>query len=283
MRSSSSPSWHALWQFKVSESVGKPTSILNGKGADIVASTVVVADFFRDGCSKARCTNTMKDGSLVSHDLELTPVKDGILGTSRNIVLLKKTFGFGARDAEVFGEDGLSTPLPIPPPAARAPSGRDWEYFDYMPEVATGTRVGTVRLGARDIEVFGEHGLSEPLPAPPPAARRLSGRDMEYFYDALPAPKSFGARDAEVFGVDGLTVPLPAPPQPMGRLSARDVENYFDDGLPVTDKATPNAAVPKPAFLGARDVEVFGLSGLSAPLPTLPPTARVRSARDMEF
>jgi hypothetical protein len=222
------------------------------------------------------------DCSLICHDLELTPVKDGILGTSRNIALLTRPSGGGARDVEVFGVDGLATPLPAPP-ALRAPSGRDMEYFDDLPEAVIGTRVGTIRLAARDVEVFGEYGLDEPLPAPPPAPRHLSCRDMEYFYDAPPPPKSFGARDAEVFGVDGLAEPLPAPPQQIGRLSSRDAENYFDDGMPVFEKAAPSARVPAPARLGPRDVEVFGACGLSMPLPIPAHAARVPSGRDMEY
>ena len=262
--------------------------------------------------------------SLVAHDLELTTVKDGILGTSRNIVLIKTPAVFGARDVEVFGEDGLSTPLPAPP-IARAPSGRDMEYFDEMPFI-TGTRVGTIRLGARDVEVFGEDGLCIPLPAPL-VTRAPSGRDMEYFdempfmgdaevldeddlSEAFPAPPpaashpgvsdrvfcvhpppiSFGARDAEVFGEDGLSKPLSAP-QAARTPSGRDME-FFDEMPFVTgirvDTIRPGIsdrvidAQPPPISYGARDVEVFGEDGLSAPLPA-PLVARAPSGRDMEY
>ena len=63
-----SPSWHTLWKFKVSEVAGKPLGqFLNGKGADLNASATVVADFFREAHSKARCTNTAKDGRCEAH------------------------------------------------------------------------------------------------------------------------------------------------------------------------------------------------------------------------
>lgn len=106
-----------------------------------------------------------------------------------------------ARDLEVFDP---SEPMTIPTPpaaAARHLSARDQEYFDDGSESGTlGPLKGAdaereptivkveyppgVRPGARDLEVFGHAETPEVMVLPLTAARRLSGRDQEYFCDA---------------------------------------------------------------------------------------------------
>ena len=62
-----SESWHALWGFEKSESVGQSISILNG--ADSAAWSTLMSELDRDGSTCRRCTNAAKDGTVYSHDL----------------------------------------------------------------------------------------------------------------------------------------------------------------------------------------------------------------------
>ena len=82
-----SDSWHKLWKFTKEETIGGSINILQGEGTNVVAAKALMARQKADGISAtARCTNPMKCGELMSHDLLLTAPGCGLLlGISCNI------------------------------------------------------------------------------------------------------------------------------------------------------------------------------------------------------
>jgi len=81
---SASPSWFCTWGFEPSEAVSKPITILNGVGYDADAAASLMEQFNRAGTATMRCTNTTKDGRLLSHDAVLTKREDRIICVSSN-------------------------------------------------------------------------------------------------------------------------------------------------------------------------------------------------------
>ena len=67
-----SESWHELWGFAPSESLGKNVSILNGQAALETTVTYLLAKYSEDiSASKTdSCVSHNKSGSAYSHDVE---------------------------------------------------------------------------------------------------------------------------------------------------------------------------------------------------------------------
>lgn len=84
-----SPMWHKTWGWHAQEIIGKAsTAILDGPGADTIASDAMMHDFFRgpERRASARLTNLTKGGAeLRVHDFLLVKHPAGLLGISQNV------------------------------------------------------------------------------------------------------------------------------------------------------------------------------------------------------